>query len=107
MNFLPLAILFFGGLILTVGDIVFKTWVEKGALYSFSYGIGILLYLIGSMLLVESYKYDVNIVAAGIIQVLFNTLILVAFTYFYFHEPLTPTQIIGIALGVVAIYLIQ
>lgn len=108
MPLLPLSILFLGGLVLTAGDIVFKNWVEKGASYtSWVYIVGVTLYLIGSMLLVESYKHDVNIVVAGIIQVLFNTLILVVFTYFYFNEPLTVTQIIGIALGIAAIYLIR
>jgi drug/metabolite transporter (DMT)-like permease len=58
------------------------------------------------MLLVESYKHDINIVSAGIIQILFNTIILVVFTYFYFHEPLTVVQIIGLVLGLISIYLI-
>ncbi len=107
MHLIPLTILFIGGLILTLGDLIFKNWVEKGALYSASYVIGILLYLLGSMALVESYKYDINIVAAGIIQVLFNTIILVIFTYFYFNEPLTLSQIVGILLGVISIYLLK
>jgi drug/metabolite transporter (DMT)-like permease len=108
MPFIPFSILFLGGLVLTIGDIVFKNWVEKGASYtSWVYIVGVLLYLGGSMLLVESYKHDVNIVAAGVIQVLFNTIILVAFTYFYFNEPLTTVQVIGILLGVISIYLIR
>ena len=108
MPLLPLSILFLGGLVLTIGDIVFKNWVEKGASYtSWVYIVGILLYLGGSMLLVESYKHDVNIVIAGVVQILFNTIILVAFTYFYFNEPLTTVQVIGILLGVVSIYLIR
>lgn len=108
MTFLPIAILFLGGLVLTVGDVVFKNWVEKGASYASGiYIAGILLYLLGGILLVESYKYDINIVSAGVIQVLFNTLILVLFTYFYFNEPLTATQIVGIALAVTSIYLIR
>lgn len=102
-----MAILFAGGILLTMGDLIFKNWVEKGAIYSFTYFLGIMLYLLGSMALVESYKYDINIVAAGIIQVLFNTIILVVFTYFYFHEPLTYSQIAGILLGVAAIYLLK
>lgn len=105
---LPLIILFIGGIILTAGDILFKFWVEKsGTYFSNLYIVGILLYLIGSMFLVQSYKYDINIVSAGIIQVLFNTIILVVVSYFYFHENLTALQVAGVILGVISIYLIK
>lgn len=107
MNYLPLVILFISGLVLTVGDLIFKSWALKGMGYSFLYVFGVIAYLAGSLLLVESYKYDVNIVVAGIIQILLNTVILVAFTYFYFHEPLTAKQIVGIILAVVSLYLIK
>ncbi len=108
MHTLPLIILFIGGLVLTAGDILFKFWVEKsGTYFSNLYVIGILLYLIGSMFLVQSYKYDINIVAAGIIQVLFNTIILVVVSYFYFHESLTTLQVVGVILGIISIYLIK
>jgi len=108
MHLTPILILFLSGTILTAGDVVFKNWVEKGShMNSAIYYIGISLYLIGTMLLIESYKHDVNIVSAGIIQILFNTIILLVFTYFYFHEPLTMVQIFGVILGVVSIYLIS
>ena len=108
MNIVPISILFLSGIILTAGDLVFRTWVTKGSsMHSLIYIVGIALYLGGSMLLVESYKHDINIVSAGVIQILFNTIILIAFTYLYFHEPLTVTQIIGVGLGIVSIYLIS
>ncbi len=107
MSYLPLTILFISGIVLTIGDLVFKSWAVKGMGYSLLYVFGVIAYLAGSLLLVESYKYDVNIVAAGIIQILLNTIILVIFTYFYFHEPLTAKQIIGIILAVVSLYLIK
>jgi len=107
MNYFPFIIIFISGLVLTVGDLIFKSWALKGMGYSLLYVFGILTYLVGSLLLVESYKHDVNIVVAGIVQILLNTIILVAFTYFYFHEPLTVKQIIGIILAVVSLYLIR
>jgi drug/metabolite transporter (DMT)-like permease len=107
MNYLPFIILFVSGLVLTIGNLIFKSWAVKGAGYSLLYVFGITAYLIGSLLLVESYKHDVNIVVAGIVQIMLNTVILVAFTYFYFHEPLTAKQIIGIVLAVVSLYLIR
>jgi drug/metabolite transporter (DMT)-like permease len=107
MNYLPLSILFISGIVLTIGDLIFKSWAVKGMGYSLLYVFGVITYLAGSLLLVESYKYDVNIVVAGIIQILLNTVILVVFTYFYFHEPLTAKQIVGIILAVVSLYLIK
>lgn len=108
MNLLPIIILFCGGIVLTAGDVIFKYWIERGGTaFSVLYISGVTLYLIGSLFLVESYKHDINIVAAGIIQVLFNTIILLVFTYFYFNEPLTFQQITGVILGVIAIYLIR
>ena len=107
MGLLPFFVLFVGGVVLTVGDIVFKSWVENGMGYSLLYAFGVIVYLLGSMLLVESYKFDVNIGVAGIVQVLFNTIILVIFTYLYFHEPLTIRQICGIVLAVISLYLIK
>ncbi len=107
MNYFPFVILFISGMVITVGDLIFKSWATKGMGYSLLYLFGVIAYLIGSLLLVESYKFDVNIVVAGITQILLNTLILSIFTYFYFHEPLSVKQIIGIVLAVVSLYLIR
>ena len=107
MNPIAIIVLIFSGLILTVGDIVLKYWVEKGSDYtSLLYLFGVLTYLGGSLLLVESYKHDVNIAVAGILQIMFNTIILLLFTYLFFKEPLTTRQIIGIFVGITSIYLI-
>jgi drug/metabolite transporter (DMT)-like permease len=107
MNYIALIILFLSGLVLTVGDVVLKYWVEKGQNYhSLLYVIGVVTYLAGSLLLVESYKHDVNIAIAGILQIMFNTIILILFTYLFFKEPLTAKQIAGIFVGVFSIYLL-
>lgn len=108
MHLLPIFILFLSGIILTLGDLIFKTWIEKGStIHSFLYIFGIISYLIGSMLLVESYKHDINIALAGIIQIVFNTIILLVFTYLYFNEPITLTQVFGIITGIFALYLLS
>lgn len=107
MNYIAFTILFLSGLVLTVGDVVLKYWVEKGQSYhSILYIIGVTTYLIGSLLLVESYKHDINIAIAGILQIVFNTIILLLFTYLFFKEPLTAKQIVGIFVGVFSIYLL-
>jgi drug/metabolite transporter (DMT)-like permease len=108
MHILPIIILFLSGVVLTAGDIFFRTWTEKGlSMHTPIYFVGLFLYIVGSMLLVESYRHSINIVSAGLIQILFNTIILVVFTYFYFHEPLTNLQIVGVFMGIASIFLIQ
>jgi drug/metabolite transporter (DMT)-like permease len=107
MNYIAFGILFLSGAILTVGDVVLKYWVEKGQNYqSLLYIFGVLAYLAGSVLLVESYKHDVNIAIAGVLQIMLNTIILLLFTYLFFKEPLTAKQILGIFVGVFSIYLL-
>ena len=107
MTIKPFKILLLGGLVLTIGDLIFKSWIQSGMGFCWLYVIGTLVYLIGTLLLVESYKYNVNIGVAGVMEVLFNTLILIIFSFFYFHEPLTARQLSGIALGLLSLYLIK
>ncbi len=107
MNYLAFGILFLSGVVLTIGDVVLKYWVERGQNYtSLLYIFGVLTYLIGSILLVESYKHDINIAFAGILQIMFNTIVLIIFTYLFFKEPLTAKQILGMFLGITSIYLL-
>ncbi len=104
---LPFLILLLSGIVTAIGDLLFKLWTEKDMGYSLIYFFGIFMYVIGSLVLVESYKYDVNIAIAGVVQIVINTLILVAFTFFYFKEPITAKQSLGLLLAVFSLYLIR
>jgi multidrug transporter EmrE-like cation transporter len=95
-NFLPFLLLFIGGLVLTVGDITMKRWVENNNWLVFASGL--LVYLVGSCFLAFSFKYE-NIAVASVIYVLFNIITLSLVSWLYFKEALSPTQIVGIALG--------
>lgn len=104
MNFIALALLATGGLILTAGDLFMKEWVvtNKSGIYL----VGITLYLLGVNFLAFSFKYK-NIAIATIIFMLFNVLTLIIFSYFYFHEKLSGLEVAGIVLGIAAIILLE
>jgi multidrug transporter EmrE-like cation transporter len=104
MNFIALALLAAGGLILTGGDLFMKERVITNK--SWIYVVGITIYIIGLNFLAFSFKYK-NIAVATIIFMLFNVITLLAFSYFYFHEKLSGLEIAGIIIGILAIVLLE
>lgn len=99
-----LLILFLSGIFLTAGDVVIKKWVnENNKLF---YLIAWILYLIGVYLMIETFKSR-NIAVATALSVIFNVVTLTIFTYFYFKEPLSTGQLVGIILSVSAIICLE
>jgi len=103
-HYFPLILLFIGGSVLTIGDIVMKKWVANNSVSFFV--IGLAIYLIGLMFLVYSFKYK-NIAVASTIFVIFNVITLSIVSWFYFKEALTPFQLVGIALGLISIVFLE
>jgi multidrug transporter EmrE-like cation transporter len=103
-QYLPLILLFVGGSILTIGDIVMKKWILNNSTLIFITGMAI--YLVGMIFLVHSFKYK-NIAAASTIFVIFNIITLSIVSWLYFKETLTPFQLIGIALGISSIVFLE
>lgn len=99
-HWLPLLLLFVGGSVLTIGDIVMKKWVQTNAWNVFIGGLAI--YLVGLIFCDLSYKYK-NVAVASTIFVIFNVITLSIVSWVYFKEPLVPLQLVGIALGIGAI----
>lgn len=99
-----LFLLFVGGIILTVGDIVSKVWVEKGNMWF--YWIGLTIYMIGMNFLMQSFKFK-NIAVASMIFVLFNIITLSLISWFYFKEKLSVIEIIGICLGLASVIILE
>ena len=96
-----------GGTALTVGDVVFKFWVEKSLPYtSTQYIGGLALYVIGLIFLVESFKTE-NIAVASAIFVLINIVTLAIVSWLYFGDKLSFIQIIGLVLAGTAIVLLE
>lgn len=104
MNHLPLILVISAGVILTIGDIILKEWV--GTTYKTFYWLGIALYLVSMNLLAHSYKYE-DIAVASMVMVIFNVLTLTLVGYFIFKENITPYEISGIVLGIIALILLE
>jgi multidrug transporter EmrE-like cation transporter len=103
-TYLPLILLFAGGVILTAGDIVMKKWVSNhNALF---FMIGLAIYLCGLVFLVHSYKYK-NIAVASTMFVIFNVVTLSFVSWFYFKEGLSVLQMIGIIMGLGAVVVLE
>jgi len=104
IQYLPFILLFIGGSVLTIGDIVMKKWIANNNTNLFIIGLGI--YLIGLIFLAHSFKYK-NIAVASTIFVIFNVITLSIVSWFYFKETLTPFQVIGIFLGLSSIIFLE
>lgn len=99
-----LLILFIGGIALTIGDLIMKEWVLNNKL-SF-YLLGIFVYLIGLLFLSYSFKFE-NIAIASALFVIFNIITLLLFSYFYFKEPLSWQQLVGVGLAITSIIILE
>lgn len=104
MKEIPLLLLIIGGIIVTGGDIIFKQWVitHKSSLYV----LGLLVWLVGVLFLIESFKYK-NIAVASLIFTVVNVVALIVISWIFFKEPLRTMQIVGILLGFTAIALLE
>jgi len=100
----PLVLLFIGGVITTAGDIVAAEWVRAGGVYL--YLLVMTLYLIGTFFLLDSYQSE-DIAVASTLLVIFNVSTLVVAGMIIFGEELSPTKVIGIMLGLVAVVLLE
>jgi multidrug transporter EmrE-like cation transporter len=98
----PLFFITIGGLVLTIGDIVLKLWVEKHL--PWLYFLGLLLYTIAAMFLVESYKSQ-NIAIATALFIICNLVTLTLVSWMYFGETLATRKLIGLAASAISVCL--
>lgn len=97
-------LLFIGGSILTFGDIFMKKWVDTDILKYLI--IGFIGYMIGMMFLVATFKSK-NIAVASVIFILFNIFTLALVSHFYFKEPLSSWQIVGLLVGLLSVVILE
>lgn len=97
-------LLILGGFILTAGDVFIKKWTIDNSVLNFL--IGIFFWIIALLLLAYSFK-SINMVSATFIEILVNIITLVIADYFFFKDPITITEIIGIIIGLIAIYILK
>lgn len=104
MNWISFILLAVGGTILTIGDIVMKKWVNMHGAYW--YILGLAVYFVGLNFLAHSFKYE-NIAVASVVFVIFNVVTLSLVSWLYFKEALTVMQLIGMAIGIVSIVVLE
>lgn len=104
MNHIAILILFVGGVGLTLADTLMKKWIMNGG--NLILIAGIVSYIIALGFLVESFKFK-NIAVANAICVGFNMITLVLISWLYFKETLSVSQLIGIALIVTGIVVLE
>ena len=104
MNLSYLLLIFTGGTVLTIGDLVMKKWVGNSS--PLLYVIGLFFYLIGMVFLSQSFKLK-NIAVASLMMVLFNIFTLLIASWFFYQEKLSVVQMIGIFLGLVSVVILE
>lgn len=104
MNLTAVFLILAGGIVLTVGDVVMKSWVENEKISLYIVGLGI--YLLGLMFLVQSFKYE-NIAEASIAMVVGNVITLTILSYFYFNEKISLLGLLGILLGIASFAILE
>ncbi len=98
------------GLGLTIGDNFMKLWARQN--YSFT-DSGLYFYALAILFYVSSLTYyglqlrTTNFGVATILPILINILLVLALTFFYYHEPLTPSQMTGAVLALAAIFFLR
>ena len=103
-NYIGLYLLISGGLILTVGDVIMRFWVKSRQ--PILYVAGLFFYLIGLNFLAQSYRFR-NIAVASAVIVVINIVALTIISYVYFKARLTPLEIFGLVLAVIAVIIIE
>lgn len=98
------ALVYVGGLILTIGDIFMKQWATDNNWYTFTYGM--LTWIVALFCLAFSFKSK-NIAIASLIFTISNVIFLTLLSWLYYKEPLTTVQVIGMALGIFAIVFLE
>ena len=97
-------VLFVGGIILTIGDVVMKKWVITE---NWRYGVcGILVWLLGLCCLAATVKYQ-NLAVATFIIVFINIGSLAIVERLVFNNSLTAQKAVGLLLGVVGLILLE
>lgn len=96
--------LLLGGIILTMGDILMKEWVNTNSKLHLALGLG--MYFISLICLAMSFR-EKNIAVASMMLIIFNILSLALVSWLYFKEPLSHQQLAGLALGIATVVVME
>lgn len=93
-----------GGIVLTLGDIVMKYWIETNTKLLFLFGI--LIYVIGEVIMAFGFKYG-NIAVVSVMMVIINVIALSVLSLVFFHEKMSLMAVAGIVLGIFSVVLLE
>ena len=103
-NIVPLLVIFTGSIFLTIGDLVAKLWVQHDRMLYF--GITLLLYLLGLVCLIYSFRFK-NIAVASMMLIALNILTLTLCSWLIYGEPLNRVELGGLLLAFIALCLLE
>jgi multidrug transporter EmrE-like cation transporter len=104
INLHALLILVAGGVLLTMGDVIFLYW--KGHTTNILYMSGFALYAFALVFLIKAYKYEHLAVAASILDIS-NVLMLVFISWLFFNQSITAIQGVGVFFATIAFILLE
>lgn len=93
-----------GGILLTVGDVALRSWFETH--WKFGFTASFVIYVLGMLCMMMSF-FGENIAIATVVMVLLNTILYLVISYYLYGDTLHTPQMIGIALGMVAIVFLK
>ena len=99
-----LLLLIIGGVVITGGDILLKKWATNSQILFLL--AGLFVSVIGLLFLALGLKSK-SLAVGNIIFVAVNMIVLVLAQIFYFKEALSSVQLLGIAIAVVGVCMIE
>ena len=91
-------------ILLTAGDITFRSWLEQQWQHGFAVACGV--YMVGSLCLMMSF-FGQNIAIATIVGITMNIVLYLVYAHFVYGDMLSYKELFGISLGLAAIYILE
>jgi multidrug transporter EmrE-like cation transporter len=92
------------GATITIGDLFSGKWVKTDK--KLFYALAFLFYIIGSIFLIYTYKSEDIVIATMVVEII-NLVTLTLAGRFIFKENISKMEIIGIAIGLVALVILE
>ncbi len=94
-------LIFIAGLLLTVGDLILRSWVGNPDVWRL-YVFGVIFYFIALNFLARSYRFE-NIAIASVIMEVFNMVTYLAISYWKYGDTISRLEVVWLLLGIAAI----
>lgn len=85
-------LIFIAGLLLTVGDLILRSWVGNPDVWRL-YVFGVIFYFIALNFLARSYRFE-NIAIASVIMEVFNMVTYLAISYWKYGDTISRLEVV-------------